>query len=178
MTLGELALSLSYPFGLLLDDSDVETLAINAARFYLGYGSIAALDGPMTYDNPTTPLFTPLSIPYLGPSDAPGVIFAGLDYGPDTRMGDVQCPPPPPPAPAPPPGELTTQTVVTWSEWAVIKPLFMLYVERENARALEVSRQQGIEVYGRGVAEIENDVQRHETEVLPRAAFIQPMETL
>jgi hypothetical protein len=54
----------------------------------------------------------------------------------------------------------------------------MLYVERENARVLETSRQQGVEVYGRDVASIQSDIERQENEVLPRAAFFQPVETI
>ena len=54
----------------------------------------------------------------------------------------------------------------------------MLYVERENARPLEASRMQGVEVYGRDVASVEQDVERYESETLPRLAFMQPVETI
>ena len=109
-------MSVKYPYGLLLDDPDLEQQAINAARFYQGHGRIASLEGPVTYSNPTDPLFNPYEIPYLGPSSAPGVIFAGLDYGPDTRLGGND-PAPPPPPPPPVPGVLDIDTVISDSEW-------------------------------------------------------------
>jgi hypothetical protein len=52
MTLVELALSVALPFGMVLDDADQEAQAINAARFYLGHGRIAALDPAIV--SPTT----------------------------------------------------------------------------------------------------------------------------
>jgi hypothetical protein len=60
---------------------------------------------------------------------------------------------------------------LTSGEWAAIKPLFSLYVELENARALEASRANGLDPYGRTVAEIEPDIRTYETEQLPRLAF-------
>ena len=92
MTLVELALSVAYPFGMVLDDADQEQQAINAARFYLGHGRIAALDAPIAYDNPTDALFTPYRLPYLGPSDGTGVISSGINFGPGTRAGDSDRP--------------------------------------------------------------------------------------
>jgi hypothetical protein len=178
MTLVELALSVAYPFGMVLDDADQEQQAINAARFYLGHGRIAALDAPIAYDNPTDALFTPYRIPYLGPSDGTGVISSGTNYGPGTRAGDGDAPTPPPTTPTPTLKVLDAQTDITPSEWSIIKPLYMLYVERENARVLETSRQQGVEVFGRDVASIQGDIERQEIEVLPRLAFFQPVETL
>jgi hypothetical protein len=74
--------------------------------------------------------------------------------------------------------ELTVETELTNSEWAVIKPLFLLYVERENARALEASRTQGVEMYGRTVSEVEADITRYEEGDLPRFAFHQNPETI
>jgi hypothetical protein len=178
MTLVELALSVAYPFGMVLDDADQEAQALNAARFYLGHGRIAALDAPITYSNPTDALFTPYRLPYMGPSDGTGVISSGIDFGPGTRMGDSDAPADASTPPPPPPGELSAQTPITPSEWSVIKPLYMLYVERENARVLETSRQQGVEVFGRDVASIQADIERQETDVMPRLAFFQPVETI
>ena len=173
MTLSELAQSVAWSFGLILDENDLDSQAVAAARHFLGWGRIASIDGPVEYENPTKPLFTPRNLPYLGPSDAPGVIFAGLDYG-------TNPPPPPPepdPAPTPPPA-LDPQTVITPSEWALIKPLYLLYVERENARALEASRMQGVDPYGRTVSEVQSDVERYENGDMPRIAFFQPSETI
>jgi hypothetical protein len=178
MTLVELALSVAYPFGMVLDEADQEQQAINAARFYQGHGRIAALDAPIAYDNPTDALFTPYRLPYLGPSDGTGVISSGIDFGPGTRMGDSDAPTPPPLTPTPPPKVLDANTEITPSEWSILKPLYMLYVERENARVLETSRQQGVEVFGRDVASIQGDIERQENEVLPRLAFFQAAETI
>ena len=44
------------------------------------------------------------------------------------------------------------------SEWAIIKPLFYLYIERENALHLEASRVLGVDVYGRSVSEVKGDI--------------------
>jgi hypothetical protein len=93
-------------------------------------------------------------------------------------MGDSDTPAvPPAPTPAAP-AVLDAQTEITPSEWSIIKPLYMLYVERENARVLETSRQQGVEVFGRDVSSVQADIERQETEVMPRLAFFQPIETV
>lgn len=56
------------------------------------------------------------------------------------------------------------------SELSVIKPLWLLYLERENSMALEASRSQGAEVYGRAVDTIQRDIIDYETR-LPLLAF-------
>jgi hypothetical protein len=114
----------------------------------------------------------------LGPSDGTGVISSGINFGPGTRAGDSDTPAPPPVTPPTPPAELDAQTPIAPSEWSAIKPLYMLYVERENARVLEASRVQGVEVYGRDVASIQADIERQENDVIPRLAFFQPIETV
>ncbi|MFM0608675.1 hypothetical protein PQR05_29515 [Paraburkholderia sediminicola] len=173
MKLTELAQSQSWSFGLVLDEEDLDKQAMNAARHYLGWGRIASIDGPIEYDNPTGALFTPRTLPYRGPSDFPDVIYAGgIDYGDN---------PPAPPAPTPDPAPLPVlalDTQITVSEWALVKPLFLLYVERENARALEASRMQGVDVYGRAVTEIQTDIERYENGDMARLAFFQPSETI
>jgi hypothetical protein len=63
-------------------------------------------------------------------------------------------------------------------EWGVIKPLYSMYVERQNALGLEASRMQGVEVYGRTVAEVEMDIRMYESDVLPRMAFSQAPEQI
>jgi len=70
--------------------------------------------------------------------------------------------------------DITGDTVLNTSEWALIRPLFMLYVERETALQLEASRGLGIDVFGRSTGEIANDIAQMEAE-LPRRAFYQPM---
>lgn len=69
-------------------------------------------------------------------------------------------------------------TELTDGEWAIVKPLLCLYVERENARALEASRGNGVEVFGRAVSEVEQDIRAYETELLPRLAFSCQIETI
>lgn len=66
---------------------------------------------------------------------------------------------------------------LTASEWAIIRPLFDLYVERENAMSLEASRALGVEVFGRAVAEVEMDIKEREAE-MPHQAFSEPIVSL
>ena len=63
---------------------------------------------------------------------------------------------------------------VTESEWAIIRPLFALYVEREQALQLEATRGLGADVFGRSTSEISADIERKEAD-LPRLAFLQPV---
>lgn len=58
---------------------------------------------------------------------------------------------------------------LTDSEWAIIRPLFLLYLERETAYLLEASRGSGVDVYGRSVAEISGDIATVESEMAHRA---------
>lgn len=51
------------------------------------------------------------------------------------------------------------------SEWAMIAPLFELYVEKENALILEATRSLGVEVYGRSVSEISSEILQKEQEI-------------
>lgn len=74
----------------------------------------------------------------------------------------------------PPPIGYDLDTCVNLSEWALIKPLFMLYVEREAGIQLEASRGMGIDVFGRSVSEIEQDIRGYEAS-LPLQAFTQPV---
>lgn len=71
---------------------------------------------------------------------------------------------------ASPTASIGASTMVTNSEWSVIRPLFLLYVERETAIQLEASRGLGVDVFGRQVSEVSADIERTEME-LPRLAF-------
>jgi len=63
-------------------------------------------------------------------------------------------------------------TGLTTGEWAIVRPLFTLYVEREQAMRLEASRAAGLEVYGRQVSEVAADIAMMESpEGLPARAF-------
>lgn len=63
------------------------------------------------------------------------------------------------------------------SEWAIIRPLFLLYVERETALMLEASRGLGVDVFGRSTSEIQGDITLYEGE-LAHKAFFCPIITL
>jgi hypothetical protein len=49
-------------------------------------------------------------------------------------------------------------TDLTIGEWALVRPLFELYAERENAMRISTASAGGIESFGRTVAEIEGDI--------------------
>lgn len=66
---------------------------------------------------------------------------------------------------------------LTPSEYALIRPLFSLYVERESAMHLEASRGLGVDVFGRTVSEIAQDITVQE-DALPRRAFMEKAETI
>jgi hypothetical protein len=69
---------------------------------------------------------------------------------------------------------ITDDTELTPGEWAIIRPLFILYVEKEVATHLEGSRGLGVDVFGRSVAEVQGDIERMHDE-LPGKAFVTPM---
>ncbi|HEY4529163.1 MAG TPA: hypothetical protein VIG97_02355 [Luteimonas sp.] len=77
----------------------------------------------------------------------------------------------------PPDGDIGAYTVVSVSEWAVIRPLFLLYVERENALQLEASRGLGVDVFGRDSVSVAADIMQAEME-LPVKAFCRPILTV
>ena len=76
-----------------------------------------------------------------------------------------------------PQGVITGDIDVSVSEWAVIRPLFLLYVERENALQLEASRGLGVDVFGRDSSTIAADITQIEME-LPAKAFFRPIVTV
>lgn len=57
---------------------------------------------------------------------------------------------------------ITSLTNLSVSEWAIIRPLFLLYVERENAIQLEASRGMGVDVFGRSSSEVAGDITQME----------------
>lgn len=68
-------------------------------------------------------------------------------------------------------GETAEQDVeLSASELSIIKPLWLLYMERENSIALEASRSMGAELFGRSVAEVQMSILEYETR-LPQLAF-------
>lgn len=63
------------------------------------------------------------------------------------------------------------------SEYALIRPLFLLYVERETALQIEASRAMGVDTFGRSAAEVAADIAQAE-DSMPRKAFFQPIVTV
>lgn len=66
---------------------------------------------------------------------------------------------------------------ITPSELSIIRPLFELYVEHENAIMLEASRNLGTDPFGRSVIEIAQDINQHELD-LPKQAFMELAVTI
>lgn len=65
---------------------------------------------------------------------------------------------------------ITADTKVSASEWAIIRPLFLLYVERESALVIEASRVAGVEAVGRASSEVAADIVQAEA-ALPQLAY-------
>lgn len=76
------------------------------------------------------------------------------------------------PAPA-----ISKDTELSDSEWAIIRPLFILYLEREEARYVESSRGMGVESLGRMSSEISGDIALVEQEI-PHKAFYSSIATI
>jgi len=66
---------------------------------------------------------------------------------------------------------------ITTSEWALIRPLFLLYVERETALQLEASRGMGADPFGRSSSEVAAEITQIEAE-MSRKAFFHPVVTV
>lgn len=77
-------------------------------------------------------------------------------------------------APAP---AIGGDTEISESEWALIRPLFILYLERETSLHLEASRGLGVDVFGRSSGEVAADIAQAEAE-LPHRAFCSPIITV
>lgn len=148
------------PDGIIIDDNVILAQAIAATNFYCGYASTAAqLAIPVTVPAPTPSAPSPLMV-LLGNT---GYELINYDNSQTPQTYSVIFPPAYP--------AIDGTAVITVSEWALIKPLFLLYVERENAIQLEASRAMGLDVWGRSVSEIITDIDRYQSEVLPKSAF-------
>ena len=75
------------------------------------------------------------------------------------------------------PEQISMTTVLTLGEWSLVRPLFVLYVEREQGAMLEASRASGIEFYGRSVAEVAADIKDAEDRMSERA-FVRAIVTV
>lgn len=154
MTLTELAAEyLAALPGLVLDDVQVTTKLIEATRFYAGYGDIRSISQS---------------------DQLPGAPGAGVDYpvSPDDEPAQRE------PLPVKRLILIDEDTELTVGEWAIIRPLFVLYVERGNATLLEATRGLGLDVFGRSVSEVVQAIEVMENETLPAKCFQMPMETI
>lgn len=66
---------------------------------------------------------------------------------------------------------------VSMSELSIIRPLWLLYLEKENSMALEASRAQGAELFGRAVTEVQMSIQDYEMR-LPQLCFCEDWVTI
>ena len=66
--------------------------------------------------------------------------------------------------------DITATAKITISEWAVIKPLFLLYVERETALQTEATGMQGVNGYGRNSSEVNSEISNLEREFPQKAS--------
>ncbi len=138
------------PGWVVLQPSEILNAAIEAVQFYSAYGDIRSL------------------------SQSSNLPSAG-DYVSSNQSETSLSPP----FPIRDLSFITPDVELTAGEWAVIRPLFGLYVERENAQRLEASRSLGVEVYGRQVSEIAGDIERMESpEGLPARAFVHSVITV
>ena len=149
MTLEELVteyMGARAPGWLVLDVAEAQLCGVEALRYCAAYMAIASLS---RHDL------------------QPGALAPGV-------------PTPEPPDEAPPSlesvpvkdlGLLVGSTTLTVGEWAMVRPLFALYLERENAQRLEASRAMGLEVYGRSVSEIAQDITMMENDTIPAKTF-------
>lgn len=91
------------------------------------------------------------------------LFYAGYSDLAEWRVMPVTVPATPYPA-------ITEITTLNESEWAIIKPLFMYYLERENALYLESSRGLGVDPFGRASSEVIGDINIYEAD-MPHKAF-------
>lgn len=133
--------------GVLLDDVQMVGAAVAAARFYAGYGDIRSVSGSDLLQEAAG---AGQSRP-LPPDEEPAIL-------PALPIKDL--------------GLITGDTDLSTGEWAIIRPLFVLYVDRENAMLLEATRGMGADPFGRSVSEIAQEIAQWETEVIPTKAFV------
>lgn len=149
MTITELVsefLAVRAPGWLVLAQPEVEECAVAAARFYAAYGDIRSLSKSDVLQEAAGADQPRPAPPEVEPELLPALPIKSLAL-------------------------ITAATDVSTGEWAVIRPLFFLYTERENAQRLEASRGLGVDVFGRSVSEIAQDISREE-EALPAKAFV------
>ena len=155
-TLTELAmlfLAKERPVGIVLEEETVLAQVLAAARYCGGYGAFDALlpatASELTFPEASDPSESSSSYPRF---PVPDNLYPASDF-------------------------VELDTPLTQSEWAIVRPLFILYVERENAVYLEASRSLGVDVYGRSASEIAQDIVQKEMDV-QRLMFCMPIVTV
>lgn len=73
--------------------------------------------------------------------------------------------------------DINEETTLTLSEWTIIRPLYLLYVERETALQLEATRVMGADPFGRSSSEIAAEIQQVEGEMANKA-YVEPYLTV
>lgn len=139
-----------------LSEDDLLAHAVAAARYYAAYGDIRSVSQ-----------MDPLP-EAVGAAPVPAPVILEGDPEPDVHQ----------PWPIKSLDLIEGETEITTGEWAVIKPLFMLYVERETAIRLEASRGLGLDPYGRLSSEIAQDIKDMEENVIPAKAFVHVVLTV
>lgn len=156
MQIGDLVeqyLAVRAPGWLVLDSIEAQECAIAAARLYAGYGDIKSLShSDVLQQAPGADVSLPLP-----PDPAPDVV-------PALPVKDMEL--------------IDSETELTTGEWAIIAPLFRLYCERESAMRLEASRGMGVDVYGRSVSEVSQEITMMETETIPSKSFVSAILTV
>lgn len=157
MTLEELAAEFMAPRApgwLVLAEPEVLQCALDALRFCAAYISIASIT---RHDD-----------------DLPGASEPGTELPVQPSKTDPLLPS----LPVKELDLLDEDVELSVGEWAIIRPLFALYVERENALRLEASRALGLDVYGRQVSEVTQDILNMERETIPAAGFCHAIITI
>lgn len=63
------------------------------------------------------------------------------------------------------------ETIISVAEWANIRPVFLLYIERETALLNEATGMQGVSGYGRTSSEVDSEITRLEETFYMIAAY-------
>lgn len=146
----------------LLEPASVQALALAATRFYAGYGHLDVVK------------YKPEAPPPPAPAPAPDVFSGVFDVSSSAPKRLIDPNNTAGPIPPVDPALIIDDAEVTESDWAIIRPLFLLYVEREQALMQEATRVMGADPFGRSSSEIASDINTYEAE-LGRKAFIQPV---
>ncbi|SER35267.1 MULTISPECIES: hypothetical protein [Pseudomonas] len=142
------------PLGVILTDEQITRSLKQAVRFYCGYATLKSapseferMQQQAAADGLPIPQFPAYGQGVHSPVDATNGFEGAQDF-------DLSA-----------------------SELALIKPLFDLYVELENAKGIEASRANGIEGFGRSADAVQADINaRHEA--MPTMSFYMGVMTI